>query len=55
MMDRRDDEFADLRGIQLRKAIAKDTLKYMSYGEFKAYVACKVLGRIFAVVQCAAP
>ena len=44
MMGRRDNEFADLRGTQLRKAIAKDTLKYMSYGEFKAYVACKVLG-----------
>ena len=43
-MGRPDNELADLCGIKLRKAIAKDTLKYMSYGEFKAYVACKVLG-----------
>jgi len=39
-----DFDFENLRGKALRNKIEQFTSRYMSFGEFKAYVACKVLG-----------
>ena len=44
MLSKPDAAFDGLCVARLRGSTEKETLQYMSFGEFKAYVACKVLG-----------